>query len=90
MQSRSPSPYEQAGLPCRLHQKQLPGPSWYSKTPSGFIFAAKVPQKITHEKMLHDCDAEMTEFLNVMNALREKLGPLLLQFGYFNKLRLQA
>src|ERR1700724_1109706 len=58
---------------------------WYSKTPSGFIFAAKVPQKITHEKMLHDCDAEMTEFLNVMNALREKLGPLLLQFGYFNK-----
>jgi uncharacterized protein YecE (DUF72 family) len=63
---------------------------WYSKTPSGFIFAAKVPQKITHEKMLHDCDAELTEFLNVMNALREKLGPLLLQFGYFNKLRLQA
>jgi uncharacterized protein YecE (DUF72 family) len=25
---------------------------WYSKTPKGFVFAAKVPQKITHEKML--------------------------------------
>jgi uncharacterized protein YecE (DUF72 family) len=58
---------------------------WYSKTPSGFIFAAKVPQKITHEKMLRDCDAEMTEFLTVMDALKEKLGPLLLQFGYFNR-----
>jgi uncharacterized protein YecE (DUF72 family) len=57
---------------------------WYSKTPKGFVFAAKVPQKITHEKMLHDCDAEMTEFLKVMDALHEKLGPLLLQFEYFN------
>src|SRR5882672_7286407 len=58
---------------------------WYSKTPPGFIFAAKVPQIITHEKMLNDCDEEMTEFLKVMDQLREKLGPLLLQFGYFNR-----
>jgi uncharacterized protein YecE (DUF72 family) len=35
--------------------------------------------------MLHDCDAEVTEFLKVMDALHEKLGPLLLQFGYFNR-----
>jgi uncharacterized protein YecE (DUF72 family) len=27
----------------------------------------------------------MTEFLTVMDALGEKLGPLLLQFGYFNR-----
>src|ERR1700676_501767 len=58
---------------------------WYSKTPSGFIFAAKVPQTITHEKMLHDCEQEMTEFLNVMDELRDKLGPLLFQFGYFDR-----
>jgi uncharacterized protein YecE (DUF72 family) len=57
---------------------------WYSKTPPGFIFAAKVPQKITREKMLADCEADMTEFLKVMDALGEKLGPLLFQFGYFN------
>src|SRR5580658_2520181 len=25
---------------------------WYAKTPPGFIFAAKVPQVITHEKVL--------------------------------------
>ena len=58
---------------------------WYSKTPSGFIFAAKVPQTITHEKMLHDCEEEMTEFLNVMDELRDKLGPLLFQFSYFDR-----
>jgi uncharacterized protein YecE (DUF72 family) len=58
---------------------------WYSKTPNNFIFAAKVPQVITHDKMLLDCDQEMNEFLKVMDALREKLGPLLLQFGYFNR-----
>ena len=58
---------------------------WYSKTPTGFLFVAKVPQTITHEKVLHDSDKEMTDFLKVMDALGEKLGPLLFQFGYFNK-----
>ena len=58
---------------------------WYGKTPSGFLFAAKVPQIITHEKMLADCDEEFHIFLKTMDNLGEKLGPLLLQFGYFNK-----
>ena len=58
---------------------------WYSKTPPGFMFTAKAPQRITHEKMLADCETEMTEFLKVMDALQDKLGPLLLQFGYFNR-----
>ena len=58
---------------------------WYSKTPPGFMFAAKVPQAITHEKMLHDCKQEMTEFLNVMDELRDRLGPLLFQFSYFDR-----
>jgi len=58
---------------------------WYSKTPPGFRFAAKIPQRITHEKVLVDCEEEFLEFLKVMDALGEKLGPLLFQFGYFNK-----
>jgi uncharacterized protein YecE (DUF72 family) len=58
---------------------------WYQKTPKGFIFAAKVPQTITHEKVLVDCDEEQSQFLKVMDALGEKLGPLLFQFPYFNK-----
>jgi uncharacterized protein YecE (DUF72 family) len=58
---------------------------WYSKTPPGFLFAAKVPQIITHEKVLVDCEAEFKQFIEAMDNLGEKLGPLLLQFGYFNK-----
>ena len=58
---------------------------WYAKTPPGFLFAAKVPQIITHEKVLADCDEDFQLFLKAMDCLGEKLGPLLLQFGYFNK-----
>ncbi|HEV2522075.1 MAG TPA: DUF72 domain-containing protein [Candidatus Acidoferrales bacterium] len=58
---------------------------WYAKTPPGFLFAAKVPQAITHEKMLVDCDEDFRVFLKTMDHLGEKLGPLLFQFGYFNK-----
>ena len=57
--------------------------NWYEKTPADFVFAAKVPQVITHEKVLVDCDAEFSEFVKTMELLQEKLGPLLLQFGYF-------
>jgi uncharacterized protein YecE (DUF72 family) len=59
--------------------------AWYEKTPRDFVFAAKVPQVITHEKILVDCDAEFSEFLTTMELLKEKLGPLLLQFGQFSK-----
>src|SRR3990172_3862318 len=58
---------------------------WYARTPKGFLFAAKVPQTITHEKALADCDAEMRGFISTMELLEEKLGPLLIQFPYFNK-----
>jgi uncharacterized protein YecE (DUF72 family) len=56
---------------------------WYDRTPADFVFAAKVPQVITHEKVLVDCDGEFQEFVKTMETLGEKLGPLLLQFGYF-------
>jgi len=59
---------------------------WDKKTPNGFVFAAKIPQVITHEKVLADCDAEFKEFVQTMDLLGDKLGPLLLQFGYFNKI----
>jgi uncharacterized protein YecE (DUF72 family) len=58
---------------------------WYEKTPSDFVFAAKVPQVITHEKVLVDCQPEFGEFINRMNLLGEKLGPLVLQFPLFSK-----
>jgi len=67
----------------------IPAPAtvqgWGSKTPNDFIVAAKVPQIITHEKLLIDCDNEFNDFISVMDLLGEKLGPLLFQFGYFNR-----
>jgi uncharacterized protein YecE (DUF72 family) len=59
--------------------------NWGVKTPEGFLFAAKVPQEITHKKVLKDCDAEFKTFLTTMETLGEKLGPLLFQFGKFDK-----
>ncbi len=58
---------------------------WERKTPKGFILAAKVPQTITHEKVLQDCDEDLKYFLETMDLMADKLGPLLFQFGYFNK-----
>src|SRR5208337_1546260 len=52
---------------------------WYAKTPPGFLFAAKVPQLVTHEKVLVDCDEDLNHFLKTMDGLGEKLGPFLLQ-----------
>jgi len=57
---------------------------WRERTQDGFIFAAKVPQTITHEKVLINSEGDLTEFLGVMDNLGNKLGPLLLQFPYFN------
>ena len=59
--------------------------NWRARTPAGFVIAAKFPQVITHEKVLVDCAHELSEFLKTMDLLGDKLGPLLLQFPYFNK-----
>ena len=58
---------------------------WYAKTPANFVFALKVPQAITHEKVLVDCEEDLKHFLDTASVLGEKLGPILFQFGYFNK-----
>ena len=58
---------------------------WKEHTPDDFIFAAKVPRSITHEKVLVDADDDLANFLKVMDLLGDKLGPLLFQFPYFNK-----
>jgi uncharacterized protein YecE (DUF72 family) len=67
---------------------RIPTPSmverWHHNTPADFRFAAKIPQIITHEKMLRDCQAELRQFTEVMGLLGDKLGPLLFQFPYFS------
>ena len=56
--------------------------NWRQETPEGFIFSAKFPGAITHEKMLVDCEEEVQFFIKRISLLGEKLGPLLLQFPY--------
>jgi uncharacterized protein YecE (DUF72 family) len=59
--------------------------NWYEKTPADFVFAAKVPQVVTHDKVLVDCDSEFDEFIDTMRILKEKLGPMIFQFPKFDK-----
>ena len=54
--------------------------AWNARTPAGFVFSAKVPRVISHEKYLEDCEAEVNEFVSAMSRLGDKLGPLVLQF----------
>ncbi len=58
---------------------------WYAQTPDNFLFALKMVQTVTHEKVLVDCAGELREFLAAADLLGEKLGPILFQFPYFNK-----
>jgi uncharacterized protein YecE (DUF72 family) len=57
---------------------------WRDKTPEPFKFSLKVPQTITHEKLLVDCEKELEEFLSAVRILGSKLLCCVLQFGFFN------
>ena len=59
--------------------------AWAQKTPANFIFSVKVPQIITHEKALQGCESEWEEFLGTVDRLGEKLGPVVLQFPFFDR-----
>jgi uncharacterized protein YecE (DUF72 family) len=53
--------------------------SWARHTPDQFRFAAKVPQRITHEAKLSKIGEHMNEFVRALDPLGEKRGPLLVQ-----------
>jgi uncharacterized protein YecE (DUF72 family) len=53
--------------------------SWARHSPDGFRFAAKVPQRITHESRLSNMGGHLKDFVESLGALGEKLGPLLVQ-----------
>lgn len=59
--------------------------NWAARTPEGFLFSVKVPQVITHEKALVNCDAEFEEFVKTMELLGPKLGPMIFQFPLFDR-----
>ncbi len=52
---------------------------WRKVGPGGFLFAAKFPQDVTHERKLVNSRREAEGFVRTMQALEDRLGPLLLQ-----------
>jgi uncharacterized protein YecE (DUF72 family) len=58
---------------------------WNAKTPARSSFALKVPQTITHDKLMASCDAEVEEFLAAARLLEDKLQCCVLQFGYLEQ-----
>lgn len=64
---------------------------WCEKTPETFRFAAKMPNTVTHEHVLEGVaidDAKI--FLETIAELGPRLGPVLLQFPYFNKKKFES
>lgn len=62
--------------------------NWAERTPEGFGFALKVPQVITHEKLLADCRSDVEAFLGAVRLLEKKLLCCCLQFPYLNRTRI--
>jgi uncharacterized protein YecE (DUF72 family) len=62
---------------------RAPSPSmvgqWYSNTPTGFMFAPKLPKRMTHDQHLQDVSSYLGHFTRTMEQLREKLGPIVIQ-----------
>jgi uncharacterized protein YecE (DUF72 family) len=55
---------------------------WARYAPPGFVFSAKLPQLITHDKWLRleeGVEDDMWRFIHLMQPLAEKLGPILIQ-----------
>jgi uncharacterized protein YecE (DUF72 family) len=54
---------------------------WQAKVPDGFRFALKVPQEVTHERRLKDTTLLVRRFLDRVEHLGDRLGPLLVQLS---------
>jgi len=52
---------------------------WAESTPSGFRFAVKLPQEVTHDRKLRRTRLPLARFFSETGGLGEKRGPLLMQ-----------
>jgi uncharacterized protein YecE (DUF72 family) len=53
--------------------------AWRGEVPTGFVFALKAPQRITHLKRLHDVDDAVATFFRAAAELGPGQGPALFQ-----------
>ncbi|MFG1961296.1 DUF72 domain-containing protein [Nonomuraea sp. NPDC049028] len=62
---------------------RLPSPEsfagWRDRTPDGFVMAVKASRFLTHIKRLADPEQPVERLMNAASALKDKLGPILLQ-----------
>jgi len=54
--------------------------SWAQRTPPEFVFTAKMPRAITHDKKLLGVDKELSAFVDRISLLGDKLGAVVVQF----------
>ena len=54
--------------------------NWATRVPPHFVFAAKMPRSITHDRRLKGCEPALSEFLDRMRILGIRLGAILIQF----------
>ncbi len=52
---------------------------WHDSTPANFCFAVKGSRFLTHMKKLKDAEAGVAKFLEAVEVLADKLGPILFQ-----------
>ena len=52
---------------------------WLSGTSPGFVFAPKLPKRITHDKHLEDIQSYLEYFLRTLGPMKDKLGPFVVQ-----------
>lgn len=52
---------------------------WGAAVPAGFLFSAKTPRTLTHERRLAEPEPLLDEFLAAVTGLGERLGCLLVQ-----------
>lgn len=53
--------------------------AWRERTPPGFLFAVKANRRFTHVKKLKDPQPDLDLFMQAVDALGDKLGPVLFQ-----------
>ena len=53
--------------------------AWSDATPESFLFTAKFPRLITHDKQFVNVDDPLRWFFNAISLVRPKLGPLVIQ-----------
>lgn len=53
--------------------------SWQRRAPQDFVFSPCLPRRITHVQRLHDVQSLLEDFIEIISALGDTLGPILVQ-----------